>query len=61
MKHLFMLSILFKSHLIRYSGTQRACKNTQGALEHLRHLEGTQRALEGNLDIDDVELLLWYG
>ena len=36
-----MLSILFKSHLIRHSGKGRACKDTQRALENLRHLEST--------------------
>ena len=55
MKHVFMLSILFKSHLIRHSGMGCAFKDTQKALEHLRysestrafgHLESTQRALE---------------
>ena len=37
-----MLSILFKSHLIRHSGTRRAFKDTQSALEQLRHSENTQ-------------------
>ena len=37
MKHLSMLSISFKSHLIRHSGTGCAFKDTQRALEHLRH------------------------
>ena len=41
MKQIFMLTILFKSHLIRHSGTGRAFKDTQRALEHLRHLEST--------------------
>ena len=41
-KHIFMLSILFKSHLIRHSGTRRAFKDTQSALEQLRHSESTQ-------------------
>ena len=41
-KHTFMLSILFKSHLIRHSGTRRAFKDTQTTLEHLRHLESTR-------------------
>ena len=41
MKHIFLLSILFKSHLIRYSGTGRAFKDTLRALEHLRHSEST--------------------
>ena len=40
-----MLSILFKSHLIRHSGTRREFKDTQRALENLRHSESTQRAL----------------
>ena len=44
-KHIFMLSILFKSHLIRHSGTRREFKDTQTALENLRHSESTQRAL----------------
>ena len=44
-KHVFMLSILFKSHLIRQSGTRRAFKDTQRALENLRSSESTQRAL----------------
>ena len=34
-----MLIILFKSHLIRQSGTGRAFKDTQRTLEHLRHLD----------------------
>ena len=50
-----MHSTLFKSHLIRHSGTERGFKDTQRALEHLRHSESTralgysestQRALE---------------
>ena len=41
MKHIFLPSILFKSHLIRYSGTGRAFKDTLRALEHLRHSEST--------------------
>ena len=41
MKHIFLLSILFKSHLIRYSGTGLAFKDTLRALEHLRHSEST--------------------
>ena len=52
-----MLSILFKSHLIRHSGTRRAFKDTQRALEHLRHSEtwvlghlGTWRTLRGYSD-----------
>ena len=43
--HIFILSILFTSHLIRHSGTRRAFKGTQRALEHLRHLESPQKAL----------------
>ena len=45
MKHIYMLNILFKSHLIRHSDTGSAFKDTQRALEHLRHSESTQRAL----------------
>ena len=41
MKHIFLLSILFKSHLIRYSGTGLAFKDTLRALKHLRHSEST--------------------
>ena len=37
MKHIFMLSILLKSHLIKHSGTGRAFKDTQRTLEYLRH------------------------
>ena len=37
-----MLSMLFKSHLIRNSGTGRGFKDTQRALEHLRHSESTR-------------------
>ena len=37
MKHIFMLSILFKSHLIRHSGTGNGFKDTQRAFKHLRH------------------------
>ena len=57
MKHTFMLSILFKSHLIRHSGTGRAFKDTLRALEHSKHSESTralghsdstQRALAGH-------------
>ena len=44
-KHIFILSILFKSHLIRHSGTRRTCKDTERALEHLRYSESTKRAL----------------
>ena len=38
---IFMLSILFESHLIKHSGRRRAFKDTQRALEHLRHSEST--------------------
>ena len=41
MKHIFMLRNLFKSHLIRHSGTGGAFNNTQTALEHLRNSEST--------------------
>ena len=41
MKHIFMFSILFKSHLFRHSRMGRAFKDTQRALEHLRHSENT--------------------
>ena len=37
-----MLSILFKSHLFRHSGTGSAFKDTQRAFEHLRHSESTR-------------------
>ena len=37
-----MLSILFKSHLIRHSDMERAFKDTQRTLEHLRHSESTR-------------------
>ena len=37
-----MLSILFKSHVIRHSGTGCAFKNTQRALENLSHSESTR-------------------
>ena len=49
MKHLFILGISFKSHLIRHSRTEGALKDTQRALEHLRHSEstGTVRYSEG--------------
>ena len=36
-----MLSILFKSQLIRHSCTRSAFKDTQRALEHLKHWEST--------------------
>ena len=45
-----MLSFLFKSHLIRHSGTRPAFKDIQRALEHLRHSESTRRALRGHSD-----------
>ena len=44
-----MLSILFKSYLIKHSGTGRAIENTQGSqtFKALRELsESTQRALK---------------
>ena len=41
MKHIFMLIILFKSRLFRDSVTGRAFKDTQRALQHLRHSEST--------------------
>ena len=51
-----MLSISFKSHLIRHLGTGHAFKDTQRTLKHLRHSDlgtghskGTQRALGGHL------------
>ena len=37
-----MFSISFASHLIRHSGTVRAFKDTQTALQHLRHSERTR-------------------
>ena len=43
MKHIFMHSILFKSHLIRHSTTGREFKDIQRALEE--HSESTQRRL----------------
>ena len=39
MKHIFMLSILFKSYLIRHSGTERESTRALG------HSESTRRAL----------------
>ena len=42
MKHIFILNILLKSHLIKHSGTGRAFKDTQRALQRLRHSESTQ-------------------
>ena len=44
-----MLSILFNSLLIRYSDTGSAFKDTQSALEHLKHSESSRRALRGTL------------
>ena len=37
-----MLSILFKSRLIRHLGTTCAFKDTERALKHLRHSESTR-------------------
>ena len=37
-----MHSTLFKSHLIRHSGTKHGFKDTQRAVEHLRHSESTR-------------------
>ena len=48
-KHLFILSILFQSHLIRHSGTQSAFKDTQRAFKHSKHWEST-RAHGGHSD-----------
>ena len=48
MKHNFMLRILFKSHLIRHSGTEHGFKDSQDT-RALRHSESTQRALGGHL------------
>ena len=45
MKHIFMLSNLFKSHLIRHPGTERAFKDTQRTIEHSEALRSTQRVL----------------
>ena len=42
MKHIFILNILLKSYLIKHSGTGRAFKDTQRALQRLRHLESTE-------------------
>ena len=42
MKYLFTFNILFKSHLMRHSGTGHPFKDTQKALKHLRYLESTQ-------------------
>ena len=49
MKRFFMLSILFKSHLIRHSVMGYVFKDTHRALENLRHSESTRRALRGLL------------
>ena len=54
MKHIFMVSTLFKSHPIRHSDMGHAFKDTQRALDHLDtrtlgHLESTQGALWGHL------------
>ena len=55
MKHIFMLRILFKSYLIRHSGTEHGFKDTQRALEHLKrsgtlalgqYSEGTRTLVE---------------
>ena len=63
-KHLFMLSISFKSHLIRHSGTGCTFTDTQRVLEHFRHSEstralghseGTQRAIGGHLGTQHLE------
>ena len=45
MKHIFMLSNLFKSHLIRHPGTERAFKDTQRTIEHSEALRSTRRVL----------------
>ena len=56
MKHLFMLSISSKLHLIKHLGTGCTFRDTRRALKHLRHLdvgtwglvgysEGTRKAL----------------
>ena len=42
MKHIFMLSILFKSHPIRHSGWGRAFKESKRALKYLMHSESTR-------------------
>ena len=49
-KHLFVFSILFSSHLIRHSSTQSALKYTRRALKQWRYSKstresGTRRAL----------------
>ena len=41
-KHHFILKILFQSHLIRHFGKQGAFKDTQQALKHSTHSDGTQ-------------------
>ena len=70
MKHIFMFSILFKSHLIRHSGTGRVFKDIQRTLEHLRHSESTralghsestQRVLGGNSDTQGTQTLMTLG
>ena len=55
-KHLFMLSVSFKSHLIRHSGTGCTFTDTQRELfrhsestRALAHSEGTPRAIGGHL------------
>ena len=45
MKHIFMFSNLFKSHLIRHPGTERAFKDTQRTIEHSEALRSTRRVL----------------
>ena len=63
MKHIFMLSNLFKSHLIRHPGTERAFKDTQRTIEHseaLGHSESTKRTLghlEGTQALGDLRHL----
>ena len=47
MKHLFMLNISLKSHLIGHLGTRRAFKDAQRALRHLRHSNVDTWALGG--------------
>ena len=41
-KHLFVISTSFQSHLIRHSVMQKAFKDTQMALKHSRHSESTR-------------------
>ena len=43
-----MLSISFKSHLIRHLGTGHAFKDTQRTLKHLRHSDLGTWTLEGH-------------